>query len=336
MAPAQGKTFSLDRSVGRYRGCLLGLAIGDALGAPVEFLTVSEIRARYGPHGIVDLDGWRGHQPGSFTDDTQMSLATAIGLLSAYGDEAERGSSHVVGSLYGAYRAWLELQDDPAEQRAPGRTCVTALASGRMGAVAQPLNDSKGCGGVMRTAPVGLAFPSELAFQHGADAAAITHGNPSGYLPAGFVAELVARAADGEDLFAATDATCNSLAGYEGHEETLAAVNRAATLAAGPIPTSEAVGALGAGWVGEEALAIALFCALRHGSDFRSAVCAAANHDGDSDSTASICGAILGAAHGIEALPRPWVDRVERKDLLEGLARRMHDAFVLGRAPGAR
>jgi len=332
MAPAQARSPQSNRSLGRYRGCLLGLAIGDAVGAPVEFLTAAEIRARYGPEGIAEFDGWRGHPPGSFTDDTQMSLATAIGLLSAYADEAERGQSHVVGSLYGAYRAWLELQDDPAEQRAPGKTCISALASGRIGAISQPLNDSKGCGGVMRTAPVGLAFPADLAFRHGAAAAAITHGHPSGYLSAGFLAELVARAADGEDLFTAIGETCNSLAAYDGHAETLAAVNRAATLAAGPVPTGEALGTLGTGWVGEEALAIALFCALRHGADVRAAIRAAANHDGDSDSTASICGAILGTAYGVDTLPRAWVDTVERKDLIDGVARRMHDAFVLGRS----
>lgn len=324
-----------DRSLGRYRGCMLGLAIGDALGAPVEFLTLQEIRARYGPDGVADLDGWRGHPAGSFTDDTQMSLATAVGLLSAFADEAERGSSHVVGSLYGAYGAWLELQMDEHEQRGPGRTCITALASGRMGTVAQPLNDSKGCGGVMRVAPIGLAFPAELAFRHGVDAAAITHGHPSGYLTAGLLAEIVARLADGESLHAATDAACDSLGGWEGHRETLEAVHRAATLAAGATPTNEAIAALGAGWVGEEALAIALFCAMRFGADFRTAVCAAANHGGDSDSTASICGAIVGTAHGVEALPQSWLERVERRALLENLARRMHEAFVRGTAPPA-
>ena len=328
-----GSSSLRSRSLGRYRGCMLGLAIGDALGAPVEFLPLSEIRGRYGPRGIADLEAWRGHAAGSFTDDTQMSLATAIGLLSAFADEAEQGNSHVVGSLYGAYGAWLELQNEEREQRAPGRTCISALASGRIGTVAQPLNDSKGCGGVMRAAPVGLAFPTELAFRHGVDAAAITHGHPSGYLSAGFLAEVVARLAAGEELYAVTNATCDSLGEWEGHRETLEAVHRAATLAAGPTPTEEAIAALGAGWVGEEALAIALFCAMRFGSDFRSAVCAAANHDGDSDSTASICGAILGTAHGVEGLPRTWVERIERRSLLEGLARRMHETFVRGGDP---
>ncbi len=335
MVAAHSGTPSLARSLGRYRGCMLGLAIGDALGAPVEFLTLSEIRSRYGPEGIVDLDAWRGHPAGSFTDDTQLSLATAVGLLSAFADEAERGSSHVVGSLYGAYGAWLELQMDEREQRGPGRTCLTALASGRIGTVSQPLNDSKGCGGVMRVAPIGLAFPADLAFRHGVEAAAITHGHPSGYLSAGLLAEVVARLSDGEDLHAAVDAACNSLGAWEGHREALEAVHRAATLAVGPTPTQSAISALGAGWVGEEALAIALFCALRFGSDFRAAVRAAANHDGDSDSTASICGAIVGTAYGADVLPNPWIERVERRALLEDLARRMHQTFVRGAAPPA-
>ena len=70
--------------ISKYKGCLLGLAIGDALGAPVEFLRLQEIKKRYGKDGIADFHGWRGFKPGSYTDDTQMSLATAVGCLRAY------------------------------------------------------------------------------------------------------------------------------------------------------------------------------------------------------------------------------------------------------------
>jgi hypothetical protein len=65
----------------RVRGCLLGLAVGDAYGAPLEFLHRREILSRCGPEGPDDLAPWGGHAEGSFTDDTQMSIATARGLL---------------------------------------------------------------------------------------------------------------------------------------------------------------------------------------------------------------------------------------------------------------
>lgn len=320
------------RPIGRYVGCLYGVAVGDALGAPVEFLSVGQIRERYGPEGITDLDAWGGHPAGSFTDDTQMTLATAIGLLSAFRDHAEQGASDVIGSLHGAYLAWLELQNDPVEARAPGHTCITALASGRIGTVNQPLNNSKGCGGVMRVAPIGLAFPADVAFRHAVDAAAITHGHPSGYLAAGYLAELVARVAAGEDLMTAAAETCNSLGAWPDHTESLQAVQRALELAARGQDPDEAIAELGQGWVAEEAMAIGLFCAVRFQGDTRHALTAAVNHGGDSDSTGSISGAILGAALGADTFPAGWVAAVERRALLERVARQMHAAFVTGSA----
>lgn len=324
---------TLDRPLGRYIGCMLGLAAGDALGAPVEFLDLDTIHQRFGPSGVTNLEPWGAHPAGSFTDDTQMSLATAIGLLSAFRDQAEYGSAQLMGSLFGAYGAWLETQNEAAEQRAPGRTCVTALASGRLGTIDQPLNNSKGCGGVMRVAPIGLAFPADLAFHHAVAAAAITHGHPSGYLSAGVLAEVVARVVEGADIMAAAATSCAALAAYEGNEETLTAVQRALELAGGGADPEGAVAALGEGWVGEEALAIGLYAAIRFAGDFRAACSAAVNHSGDSDSTGSICGAILGAAHGIDAIPAGWIERLERRSLLERTARSLHRAFVEGRMP---
>jgi len=318
------------RPIGRYLGCLYGVAIGDALGAPVEFLSLEEIRARYGSAGIADLDAWGGHPAGSFTDDTQMTLATAIGLLSAFRDHAEQGTSDLIGSLHGAYTAWLELQDDPAEARAPGHTCITALASGRIGTVNQPLNNSKGCGGVMRVAPIGLAFPADAAFRYGVDAAAITHGHPSGYLASGYLAELVARVTGGEDVTTAAAETCNSLGAWPDHAETLEAAQRALELATRGQDPAEAIAVLGQGWVAEEALAIGLFCAIRFLGDTRQALVAAVNHGGDSDSTGSICGAILGAALGADTFSAKWTAAVERRALLERIARQLHAAFVTG------
>lgn len=324
---------SVRRPIGRYLGCLLGLAVGDALGAPIEFLDIAAIRARFGPSGISDLKPWNGHPAGSFTDDTQMSLATAIGLLSAFRDQAEYGAALLMDSLSGAYGAWLETQNDPAEQRAPGRTCVAALASGRAGTIDQPLNDSKGCGGVMRVAPIGLAFPADMAFDHAVAAAAITHGHPSGYLPAGILAAIVARVVEGADITTAAATSCDSLGAYAGNEETLGAVQRALELAGRGTDPASAVEALGPGWVGEEALAVGLYAAIRFAGDFRAACATAVNHSGDSDSTGSICGAILGAAHGIDAIPGSWIEKLERRPLLERTARSLHRAFVEGCPP---
>jgi ADP-ribosylglycohydrolase len=309
----------------------LGLAVGDALGAPLEFLSLEEILHRYGSDGPREFDAWGRFPPGSYTDDTQMSVATAVGLVRAFHRYAELGVWEPVATVHEEYLKWLATQRDPLQQRAPGRTCLSALESGEIGTVDHPLNASKGCGGVMRTAPVGLAFPADLAFRYGVDIAAITHGHPSGYLPAGFVAELVGRVAGGEDLLTSCRAACDTLALYEGHLETVVAVQQAMELAQSPSPSLDAVAQLGQGWVGGEALAIAVYSALRFAPDFAEAVRVAVTHAGDTDSTGSICGAILGTALGVEAIPAQWVGQVENANRLASLGNDLYRAFVRGR-----
>ncbi|HET9496478.1 MAG TPA: ADP-ribosylglycohydrolase family protein [Chloroflexia bacterium] len=309
----------------QYRGCLLGLAVGDALGAPIEFMSIEQIKSTYGPDGLTGPAGKL-----EYTDDTQMSLATAVGCLQAYAQQLEQGFADPVAVVYDRYLDWLKSQDHPAQRRAPGNTCLSALASGKQGRIAGPINNSKGCGGVMRTAPVGMAFepgPRGEAFRRGAEFAAITHGHPSGYLTAGFLAEMIAHVVRGRDLRQAIDLSTRVLIGYDGHEETLGKIVQARELAAGSTGVEQAIAELGGGWVGEEALAIGLYCALKYPGDWRKAVLAAVNHSGDSDSTGCICGAILGASLGLNAIPGEWVRGIENGAGIMRIADDMYRAF---------
>lgn len=332
------------RRKARYSGCLLGTAVGDALGAPTEFLSWSDIVTRFGPEGVRELEPWRGFPAGSFTDDTEMTLATARGLLAAA--DSVLGGDHKAAAraVYDEYLRWLDLQDDPFHRRGPGQTCLSALMSGRMGTVTEPLNLSKGCGGVMRVAPVGLALagrPDE-AFALGAATAATTHGHPCGYGSAGCAAAIVARLTAAEPLDEAVEA---ELARPDLDDDTREVCRRAVELAragAGPdevlarrMPAGPGGGPpLGEGWVGEEALAIALYCALAFtrtsgGPEavFQAAVRAAANHSGDTDSTAAITGAILGAALGEAAVPRRWAETIEAGDEILALTGALAERF---------
>ena len=318
----------------RFHGTLLGLAVGDALGAAVEFIQQNEIIERYGPDGISDLDEWGGFPAGYYTDDTQMSLATARGLLQWKRDSQQSRSSEPTAFVYDSYLKWRETQHDAQQRRAPGHTCLSALDSGTTGSIEDNINNSKGCGGVMRTAPVGLVLELGDPFKIGAECAAITHGHPSGYLSAGYLSELITRLVRGCDLKSAARATRHSLAGYEGHEETLEFVDRALELADSETPVHDAIEQLGQGWVGEEALAISLYCALRYPDDWKAATLDAVNHSGDSDSTGSICGAILGATLGIAAIPAQWIEQIENRALLEKVAGEMCDMFTR-QEPGA-
>lgn len=307
----------------KFRGCLLGLAIGDALGAPVEFDNLAAIRQRFGPQGITDLIPWHGLPAGSYTDDTQMTLATIYGMLAAHERGRSKGIVHWPSMIYHAYLDWLKSQNDPRQRRAPGNTCLNALGSGQMGTLDAPINNSKGCGGVMRTAPVGLLFRGAEAFRHGATYAAITHGHPSGYLSAGFMAELIGHLVDDASLDEGLDRTTATLLGYPDHEETLTKVTQARSFAGDRTSTDDAIRAIGEGWVGEEALGVAIFCALRFPDDYRAAVIAGANHDGDVDSTASMAGAIIGTKLGANAIPAEWIVQIENRQEIESLAEQM-------------
>lgn len=311
----------------QLEGCLLGLAVGDALGAPVEFMQLEAIKAKYGEAGIQDLDEWRGLPAGAYTDDTQMALATARGCVRAGEAQVAPNSDRVDSLVYEEYLKWLKTQDDPSEIRAPGNTCLSALRSGRMGTMEDAINDRKGCGGVMRTAPAGLAFIGKRAFEMGARFAAMTHGHASGYLSAGFLSEMIAWIIDGRSLEESIDAAKQTLVGYSGFEETLQAVEQAVELSASSDAPMDVIPRFREGWVGEEALAISLYCTLKFPADFRGGITAAVNHSGDSDSTGSITGAILGAKLGVEAIPAEWIAKLENAAKILELAQTMFSIF---------
>lgn len=336
-----------------YVGCLLGGAVGDALGAPIEFDSIGAIRMRYGPDGVQtyvkSADG-KGH----FTDDTQMTLFTAEGLLRARQREMLKGIGGArLPLLYQSYLRWLKTQGlTPREfptnfgiydvehgwlmrqkglfvRRAPGKACINSLESGKYGTVDRPLNDRKRCGGVMRVAPVGLVYADDaaLAFEVGCQAAALTHGHPSGYLSAGCLAAILALLAQGESLPQAIDETVVMLERWQGHQECLGAIQRAVAKVKEGAPTPERVESLGEAWVGEETLAIALYCALSYPRDFRAGVLAAVNHSGDCDSTGAVTGNILGLTLGKEAIPQTWIENLDMADVVEQVAIDLYSQF---------
>ncbi|MFC0623935.1 ADP-ribosylglycohydrolase family protein [Kribbella deserti] len=321
----------------RVRGCLLGGAIGDALGGPVEFDPLAKILGDH-PDGVrTFVAGGPGWPPGTVTDDTQMTLFTAEGMIRA-GVRNDLGLGFTLAAVHHAYDRWLDtqllhgpsgerdgwLQNEPwlYARRAPGNTCLTALHESRANQQfgQQANNDSKGCGGVMRVAPIGLLPPGQAnprwTFDAAAEAAGFTHGHPTGKLASGALAVLIRYLVEGQDLSTAVEKTLALLGEYPGHEETSRAI-----VAAREAPP-QAIEQLGGGWVAEEALAIGLYAALAHpGPDeMLDALALAVTHSGDSDSTGAICGNILGALHGETALPQALVQGVEGRDTICRLA----------------
>lgn len=337
----------------RIRGSLIGGAIGDALGYPVEFMSsFEEIQSRYGERGITRLDVRRhwvdeGDQTEKavVSDDTQMTLFTANGLLNAIekGDLPKHGICEAYVEWYltqirrksPKYKdCWISSVPELNARRAPGITCMSSLDDIYRGK--EPINNSKGCGGVMRIAPIPLyaAVDGRMSIEDAdllaGEAAEITHQHPLGYIPAALAAHIIYRLSEDEMP------TRESLKDYI--HEGMAAIeklfpsyphdvkymgelaDKAIAFADNDKMDVTNIESIGGGWTGEEALAIALYCAVRHFDNFEDALIAAVNHAGDSDSTGAVTGNILGAAVGYEAIPRFFLDDLELHDVILHMA----------------
>lgn len=352
------KEINLDK----IRGSLTGGAVGDALGYAVEFWGEEQIFGKYGERGITEyeLDSFTGKA--LISDDTQMTLFTANGLLVGDTRGAMRGIQgwprHYVAQ---AYQDWLYTQECPFDKqkiqdrrgnyscrswladvpelyssRAPGNTCLSALSAQKNGKdfvndyVKEPQNQSKGCGGIMRVAPVALNYKHmEMGTldMEGAQIAAITHGHSLGYMPAAIVTHIINCIVFGEEkktlkniVIEARDKVAEIFREDRHLKELTDIIDLAIELSGNEADDLDNIHRLGEGWVAEETLGIALYCALRHQDDFSAGVISAVNHKGDSDSTGAVTGNILGALLGYDAIEEKWKTNLELIDVIIEMA----------------
>lgn len=324
----------------KFRGCLLGGAAGDALGYAVEFLDRQTILHRYGNDGITEYD--LVDSTALISDDTQMTLftATAIASCRTHKKDCNETADYITASIETSYRDWLRTQNEhypipePHDSwlldvpelfhsRTPGITCLSALSASKCGTMDRPINESKGCGGIMRVAPIGLCFDDpECAAQIAARAAALTHGHELGYLPAAMFADIICRISHSrkatlmEAVSDARTAICRQFPNAAHMQELLTLYDRAVALSCSKIDDAEAIRSLGEGWVAEETLAIAVYCALKYAPDFDRALITAVNHDGDSDSTGAVTGNLLGAYLGLEKIPQKYQEKLELREVI--------------------
>ena len=325
----------------RVRGSLIGGAIGDALGYTVEFMSHQSIFAQYGNKGITKFD-LSPDGKALISDDTQMTLFTACGILNA-----KVANAPVLPSICEAYVEWLQTQTGTKKKgfdqcwirnvpelnvrRAPGNTCMSALSDISRGG--EPINYSKGCGGVMRIAPIPLfgATDNRMGIQEAcrlaADASELTHLHPLGYIPSALVAYLIYKLAQDDAptrdsykgyILEGLDVVAQMYSQQKDAVEQLAHLVKTAVLrsetATDDVTTIE--DELGGGWVAEETVAIAVYCSLAYFNNFERALIAAVNHGGDSDSTGAVTGNILGAAIGYDAIPQHFKNDVELHDVI--------------------
>ena len=344
----------MDRLQDKIRGSLIGGAIGDALGYPVEFKQYAQIVNKYGKSGITRFK-LNDRGIAEISDDTQMTLFTANGLLFGHSRGAMRGIMGDPASyIKDSYLEWLQTQTGDIDytkwhynwirevnelhsRRAPGTTCLQSLMEIANNKDVE--NHSKGCGGIMRISPIPLFYNGKMKKFFGnpkqtmrvaGDVAEITHKHPMGYLPAALLAHLI------ECLLATDNPTSYQIAQYlhegirllrEVYPELTNEIDRlqylvekAGRRAVSCLPDVEAIKQLGEGWVAEETLAIAVCCVMRYPNDFEKAVIAAVNHSGDSDSTGAVTGNIMGAICGYEAIPDYYKENLELRWLIEEMA----------------
>lgn len=328
----------MKKDINKFKGCLIGGAIGDALGYPIEFvkLNENEIITQYKDEAII-------------SDDTQMTLFTANGLLWNNTRFNTRGiAPSISDSLYLAYQDWYKTQkrnDNYVNiswlanipqlngSRAPGNTCMSALGNNKKGTIENPINDSKGCGSVMRVAPIGLFFePQNRSLneigKYGAEAGAITHGHPLGIISC-YVLTIIINNLTYTDktIEESTDDAIEMLKNNfdifdkENEDYFISLIKKAEELAHNDFfSDKEAIKELGEGWVAEEALAIALYSAIKYSDSFEKTIICSINHDGDSDSTGAIAGNIIGTYLGYDKIPSYYIEKLELKDIILEIA----------------
>lgn len=337
------------RNIDKFRGCLVGGAAGDALGYAVEFMSERSIALKYGTEGISEYELENGKA--LISDDTQMTLFTANGLLQGTTRGMMRGIMGTYPSyIWIMYQCWYRTQTESYpikgdkyqyswllnvpelfSRRAPGNTCLSAIESGTEGTMKGPINNSKGCGGVMRVAPIGIYFAGKnISYDEvdmiSAATAALTHGHELGYIPAATLAHILRKIAEEQNCSledAVVEAIGNTAKLFKGAKHIdyfTELMNKAVELAQSNISDIDAIHQLGEGWVAEETLAIAVFSALKYDNDFDKAIRCSVNHNGDSDSTGAVTGNILGAYLGYEAIPQKYKDNLELLDVILAIA----------------
>ena len=300
-----------------FEGAILGLAIGDALGRPAEFFrTLQDIRERFGLDGVTEFEADR-HPPGTYTDDTQMSLCVARALIRA-------GHGPLDELMDVMAREFVAWNRSPENNRAPGATCRAGCRNLENGVPWRTAGvaESKGCGSAMRSAPIGLFYhdDEERLIEVARASSLPTHGHPTALAAAVGTALLTAWALRHEDPKAFPARLARAMDHLEGGEETAALVRRVPKVLGDPPEKALRAGSLGEAWVGEEAVASALYCFCRSPGDYRQTVTVASNTVGDSDSIACIAGAISGAYNGLQAIPHHWRDEVENSAYLHEVA----------------
>ncbi len=286
-----------------FTGCLLGVAIGDALGAPVEFLNAEEIKQRHGRVTEYLGGGWLNLKPGEYTDDTALMLCIARSIVDRKGFDAEDISKRFLKWLTGNPKDIGNITLTALQELKKGAPWQVAgkLAHEKLGGM------SAGNGSIMRCAPIGLLhFRDEKnLIRDSLDSSLITHWDPRACCGTVALDMAIASLVHGEK-----DGLLINLGEKIEEPDTRKAVLDVANLKKSDLIPS--------GFV-LDTLKCALWCFLNTNS-LESAIVEAVNLGGDADTVGAVCGSLAGAYYGKEAIPQRWLEPLSGRDEIEKLA----------------
>ncbi len=289
----------------RYRGCLLGLAAGDAIGTTVEF----KPRGSFTPLTDMIGGGPFGLVAGQWTDDTSMALCLAHSLLACDGFDADDQMQR--------YNNWRQQGYMSCTGRCFDIGATVSEALSQYLSSGEPFAGSThplaaGNGSLMRLAPIPLFYHQDMAqlLHFAGESSRTTHGARECIDACRYFAVLIARAFEGADK-----ATLLADSFYQPSTRKIKAIAELQYLDKAQQQIR------GSGYV-VDCLEAALWC-FAHTDNFRDAVLAAANLGDDADTTAAVCGQLAGAYYGIDAIPAAWREQIVWADELVSLADRL-------------
>lgn len=310
------------------QGCLYGLAIGDALGSPIKFETLNTIKSKYGEEGLKDFEKANNFPKGCYSSETQLTMATVQGILSAYEYSGRmlREEDILKKAIYLMYREWLKTQGNPLFRRNPNEMVMLAISNSKtIGTLTHSINDSKSSSNISKVIPLGLILNEDEAFRIGMEITAYTHGHPLAILSGGFLASLVAciRKYRQRGFDYCLNVAIGLLKRSPYGAMIIKKIEEGVKLNVDFLSQEHVTFILGEGWEIEDAISFALYCIAKYKKDYKKVILSSINHSGNSDSIGAITGGILGAFIGYNELPQEWVINVENTDKIAFLSKNL-------------
>lgn len=297
----------------RFRGALLGLAVGDALGAPLEFLSANQVLIKLGKVDSMVGGGWLSLRPGEATDDTSLALALTGSLVECMGFDA--------ADLAKRYVAWF--RKGPKGIANTIRASLAMIADGvgvetaAKNAYEEAGGETESNGTIGRTAPIGLFLRRDARALVAASLAEarITHHDPKAGSGSAAVNLLVAGILAGETDKSALVARASDIL-FDDDQGALNVLPEFAGKAYEELRPSENV---------VDSLEVALWGFVKTAS-FRDALVTAVNFGGSSATIGAVTGALAGAYYGAAGIPAAWLASLADKNLVDQAARRLYKA----------